>query len=296
MENKILFAKYEELNDKYELLIQDFIELRDDFDKFKDKNLKFIEREIQKEMMKPYQIELLKLQKHLKNNNKKMIILFEGRDASGKGGTIRKVTRYMNEKNYRVIALGKPTDVQKSQWFFQKYIEHFPRDGEMILFDRSWYNRAIVEPVFGFCTDREYKSFINDVVSFEKNLINEGIILIKIYFSVSKDIQAKRFNNRINNPLKEWKLSEIDMQAQELWSEFTKMKYKMLKKTHTYETPWYVIKSDNKFNARIETMKLILNSVRYRGRDKNLNFTQNNEVFSTGIDEYNSMAKEMTNK
>jgi polyphosphate kinase 2 len=292
-EMKLILSHYEDLSDKYEILSKSFARLEDEFEHYKEKNLPLIQASIQKELLKPYQVELLKLQKHLEKTNKKMIILFEGRDAAGKGGTIRKVTRYMNEKHYRVVALGKPTDVQKSQWFFQKYAEHFPRAGEIVLFDRSWYNRAMVEPVFGFCSPKEYNTFISDVVSFEKSLVKEGIILIKIYFSVSKKTQAQRFDSRVDDPLKQWKFSEVDMQAQELWDEFTQMKFKMLKRTHTNDTPWSIIKSDDKFLARVESMKLILNSVRYRGRDKKLDFNHDSSIFRTGIQEYRDMEEEM---
>ena len=153
--------------------------------------------------LKPYQAELIKLQKYLEDTDKKMIILFEGRDAAGKGGTIRRVTRYMDEKHYRVVALGKPTEEQKTQWFYQKYIQHFPRAGEIVLFDRSWYNRAMVEQVFGFCTKKEYEDFMNGVKGFENDLVRQGIILVKLYYSVTKDEQALRFERRKSDPLRQ---------------------------------------------------------------------------------------------
>ena len=188
----------------------------------------------EEQSLKPYQAELIKLQKYLENTNQKMIILFEGRDAAGKGGTIRRVTRYMDEKHYRVVALGKPTEEQKSQWFYQKYIQHFPRGGEIVLFDRSWYNRAMVESVFNFCTPSEYEDFMNGVKGFENDLVRQGIILVKLYYSVTKDEQARRFDRRKNDPLRQWKLSEIDMQAQERWDDFTTTKYNMIKQTHSH--------------------------------------------------------------
>ncbi|PIE73803.1 MAG: hypothetical protein CSA19_01790, partial [Deltaproteobacteria bacterium] len=200
----------------------------------------------QEKRLKPYQAELIALQKHLEKTNQKMIILFEGRDAAGKGGTIRRVTRYMNEKHYRVVALGKPTEEQKSQWFYQKYIQHFPTGGEIVLFDRSWYNRAMVEQVFGFCTEKEYDDFMNGVVEFEKDLTRQGIILIKLYFSVTKAEQANRFERRKTDPLRQWKLSEIDLQAQDRWDDFTNTKYTMIKNTHSHNAPWSVIRSNNK--------------------------------------------------
>jgi polyphosphate kinase 2 len=231
------------------------------------------------EAMKPYQVELIKLQQHLEKTNQKMMVLFEGRDASGKGGAIRRITRYMNSRHYRVVALGKPTEVQKTQWYFQRYVEHFPRAGEIVLFDRSWYNRAMVEPVFGFCTPKQYEIFMEDVVNFERDLVRQDLILIKLYFSVSKKEQAKRFQSRMNDPLKQWKLSEVDLQAQDLWDEFSEKKYQMLKRTHTKEAPWYIVRSDNKFKARMEAIKIILNSVNYENRNLSLSFDYDNKYY-----------------
>ena len=239
--------------------------------------------------LKPYQAELIKLQKHLEDTNQKMIILFEGRDAAGKGGTIRRVTRYMNEKHYRIVALGKPTEEQKTQWFYQKYISHFPRGGEIVLFDRSWYNRAMVESVFGFCTKKEYDDFMKGVKGFEKDLTRQGIILIKLYYSVTKDEQARRFERRKTDPLRQWKLSEIDVQAQDRWDDFTETKYNMLKQTHSYNAPWTVIRSNEKQQARIESLKVILNSVNYAERDEGLDYTLNPKVVISGAREIEIM-------
>jgi len=175
----------------------DLLENYDNLQRFEQKIVKRETKEKRKlreiQELKPYQAELIKLQKHIEGNNKKMIILFEGRDASGKGGTIRRVTRYMNEKRYRVVALAKPTDEEKSQWYYQRYVQHFPRQGEIVLFDRSWYNRAMVEPVFGFCTEEEYETFLKGVTGFEKDVVAQGTIILKLYFSVSKEEQKKRF-------------------------------------------------------------------------------------------------------
>jgi polyphosphate kinase 2 len=239
--------------------------------------------------LKPYQAELIKLQKYLEDTNQKMIILFEGRDAAGKGGTIRRVTRYMDEKHYRVVALGKPTEEQKTQWFYQKYIQHFPKGGEIVLFDRSWYNRAMVESVFNFCTEKEYSDFMKGVKGFEKDLTRQGTILIKLYFSVTKDEQARRFKRRKNDPLRQWKLSEIDLQAQERWDDFTNTKYNMLKQTHSHNAPWTVIRSKDKQKARLEAMKVILNSIDYEGRDENLNYALNSEIVISGAREIEIM-------
>jgi len=225
-----------------------------------------------------------------------MIVLFEGRDAAGKGGTIRRVTRYMNEKHYRVVALGKPSDVQREQWFFQRYIEQFPTGGEMVLFDRSWYNRAMVEPVFGFCSKQEYHTFMRGVKNFEEDLVHNNTILIKLYFSVTKDEQARRFERRKTDPLRQWKLSEVDLQAQERWDEFTNMKYEMLRQTHTGLTPWTVIRSDNKYFARLSAIKVILNSVNYNNRNKNLDFTVDPEIVISGARELELMETQRIEK
>ncbi len=228
--------------------------------------------------LKKYQIELIKLQNWLEKENKRMIILFEGRDASGKGGAIRRITRYMNNKHYRVVALGKPTETQKNQWFLQRYIEHFPTGGEIVLFDRSWYNRAMVEPIFGFCTPEEHEIFMEDVVNFEQDLVRQGMILIKLYFSVSKEEQKRRFDRRIEDPLRQWKFSEVDMQAQDLWDEFSEKKYEMLRRTTSRSAPWHIVRSDDKHKARLEAMKIILNSVDYDGRNYSLDFDANEEI------------------
>ncbi len=239
--------------------------------------------------LKPYQAELIKLQKHLELTGKKIIILFEGRDAAGKGGTIRRVTRYMNEKHYRVVALGKPTEEQRTQWYYQKYIQHFPHGGEMVLFDRSWYNRAMVESVFEFCTKKEYEDFMKGVKGFEKDLVRQGTILIKLYFSVTKDEQARRFDRRKTDPLRQWKLSEIDVQAQERWDDFTFTKYKMLKQTHSHTSPWTVIRSNDKHKARLEALKVILNRVDYENRDMSLDYTLDQNIVISGARELEIM-------
>jgi len=243
-------------------------------------------RQLEKdEELKPLQAELLVLQRFLEEHNKRMIVLFEGRDAAGKGGTIRRVTRYMNEKHYRVVALGKPTEEQRSQWFFQKYIAEFPAGGEMVLFDRSWYNRAMVESVFNFCTEQEYKNFMRGVVGFEKDLVRQGTILVKLYFSVTKREQKRRFDRRRNDPLRQWKLSEIDVQAQEHWSEFTDRKYAMLKKTSPVEAPWTVIRSKNKHLARLNAMRVILNAVDYGERNPEVNYVPDPSIVVSGAQE-----------
>lgn len=241
----------------------------------------------------PYQAELIKMQQHLEKTGKKMIILFDGRDASGKGGTIRRVCRYMNEKHYRVVALGKPSKIQQTELHMKRYIEQFPSTGEVVFFDRSWYNRAMVEPVMGFCTSKQYKRFMNKVVNYERNFTDDGkTILLKLYFSVSKEEQARRFERRKNDPLRQWKLSEVDLQAQDLWDEFSEAKFKLLQKTHTPESQWYIVKSDNKQLARLHTMKLILNTVKYNGRSRSLDFKPEKKIIIPGDVELLNMKKE----
>ncbi|MCW9012614.1 MAG: polyphosphate kinase 2 [Gammaproteobacteria bacterium] len=243
----------------------------------------------QEEELKPFQAELIKMQQHLEQTKKRMIILFEGRDAAGKGGTIRRVTRYMNEKHYRVVALGKPTESEKTEWFFQKYVRQFPSGGEVVLFDRSWYNRAMVEPVFGFCTEEEYKNFNRGVSGFEKDLIRQGTILVKLYFSVTREEQARRFERRKTDPLRQWKLSEVDVQAQERWDDFTNVKYQMLKKTHTTHAPWKIIRSNDKHLARLNAMKVILNSVPYERGNPDLDFVPDPKIVISGSRELEMM-------
>jgi len=272
-------------------------ELIDTFKKSKSekssKNKASKKRDDEKKL-KPYQAELIKLQQYLEKNDKKMIILFEGRDAAGKGGTIRRVTRYMDEKHYRVVALGKPTQEQKSQWFYQKYIQHFPHGGEIVLFDRSWYNRAMVESVFDFCTKKEYNDFMKSVTGFENDLTRQGTILVKLYYSVTKDEQARRFERRKNDPLRQWKLSEIDMQAQERWDDFTNTKYNMMKQTHSHNAPWTIIRSNDKQKARMESLKVILNSVNYDERDEQLDFGLDSNIVISGAREIEIMDAQRT--
>lgn len=252
-----------------------------------------VSRRRAEQMLKPFQAELIRMQKYLEQTQRRMIILFEGRDAAGKGGTIRRVIRYMNEKHYRVVALGRPTDHQRTQWFFQRYVEQFPHGGEQVLFDRSWYNRAMVEPVFGFCSPEEYDNFMHGVVGFEKDLVRQGTILVKLYFSVTKDEQARRFERRKTDPLRQWKLSEIDVQAQDRWDDFTHQKYEMLRRTHTPWAPWTVIRSNNKQKARLNAIKVILNSVPYERGDRRLDYVPDPEIVVSGARELEIMEAQM---
>lgn len=246
------------------------------------------------ESLKPYQAELITMQAHLEQHGHKAMLLFDGRDASGKGGTIRRVTRYMNEKHYRVVALGKPTEHQRTELHMKRYIEQFPHAGEVVLFDRSWYNRAMVEPVMGFCTPRQYEQFMSMVSSYEESFVEDGTTsLLKLYFSVSKDEQARRFERRRADPLRSWKLSEVDLQAQDLWTEFTEKKLALLERTHNDLNPWWVIRSDDKHLARVETMKLILREIPFEGRNPDLDLTPNPDICVRGDLERERMRSEL---
>jgi polyphosphate kinase len=286
--------------DGRQIMTNEILEVYEKFNNYTDIPLKYVNKALREKMeedeLKVYQAELIKMQDYLEKTHGKMIILFEGRDASGKGGTIRRITRYMNEKHYRVVALGKPTEEQKTQWYFQRYVQHFPHGGEVVLFDRSWYNRAMVEPVFNFCTPKEYDDFISGVKGFEKELVRQGIILIKLYFSVTKDEQEFRFDRRKIDPMRQWKLSEVDLQAQDKWDEFTIMKYKMLEASHSRHAPWTIIRSNNKHLARKEAMKAILNHVDYDNRNLEIDFTLDNEIVVSGAHELELMDKHLKQK
>lgn len=274
---------------RLEDLIEDYKKLSEQNEVLKRSNKKAVRRHRCELELRPYQAELIRMQQYLEEHHRRMIILFEGRDASGKGGTIRRVTRYMNEKHYRVVALGKPTEEQRTQWFFQKYVQQMPRGGEVVLFDRSWYNRAMVEPVFGFCSPEEYNNFMIGVTGFEKDMVRQGTILVKIYFSVTKEEQARRFERRKSDHLRQWKLSEIDVQAQDRWDEFTTQKYEMLKRTNTTHAPWTIIRSNDKHLARVNVMKVILNTVPYARLDPDLDYVPDPNVVISGSRELELM-------
>lgn len=219
------------------------------------------------EELENLQIELIKLQRDVQKNGRRIVIIIEGRDASGKGGAIRRFTHHLNPRSMRVVALPKPTDVEKQQWYFQRYTQQLPNPGEIVFFDRSWYNRAVVEPVMGFCTKEEYELFMKQVPDYEKMLLDSGIEMVKFWFSVSKEEQNKRFENRRNNPLKQWKLSPVDEKAQSLWNEYTKFKNKMFKKTGTPYSPWINIPADDKLKARLSVIRHVLKIFDYEGKE-----------------------------
>lgn len=237
------------------------------------------------------QIELLKLQNHVKDKGLKVLIIFEGRDAAGKGGTIKRITEHLNPRGARVVALEKPSDIEKSQWYFQRYTKHLPSAGEIVLFDRSWYNRAGVEPVMGFCTQEETDEFLNEVPEFEKMLVNSGIILIKFYFSVSKVEQRRRFEKRKVDPLKQYKLTPVDEKSQKLWNEYSKAKYEMMKASNTAFSPWTVVRSDNKKKARINSIKYILKQIEYPNKVDKDKLKLDKRIVLTASDEIERIAR-----
>ena len=224
------------------------------------KTIRYIDYEKQ---LKSLQTELIRQQACIIDNNMRVIVIFEGRDSAGKGGAIRRITERINPRHFRIVALPKPTEVEQTQWYFQRYIQQFPKAGEIVFFDRSWYNRAVVEPVNGFCTDEEYTIFMKQVNDFERMITESGILLVKIYMSISKKEQAKRFEDIRNNPLKQWKMSKVDEKAQELWDSYTYYKNKMFENTKNNGIPFKVIKANRKTDARTEAVEHILESIPY---------------------------------
>ncbi|MEA1921014.1 MAG: polyphosphate kinase 2 [Campylobacterota bacterium] len=246
------------------------------------------------EELQKLQIELLKMQNFVKDQGLKVLMIFEGRDAAGKGGTIKRITEHLNPRGARVVALDKPSDIEKSQWYFQRYSHHLPSAGEIVLFDRSWYNRGGVEPVMDFCTQEEHKEFLHEVPEFERMLVNSDIMLFKFYFSVSKEEQANRFNKRKTDPLKQYKLSPVDQKSQELWDKYTIAKYSMLLASHTVHAPWTIIRSDNKKKARINCIKHILDNIDYSNKIKAKHVKTDDDILFSAEHEIKIMETEMT--
>jgi len=235
------------------------------------------------------QIELLKWQKHVLANEQRVMLIFEGRDAAGKGGTIKRILEHLNPRGARVVALLKPSDRERTQWYFQRYIQQLPSGGEIVLFDRSWYNRAMVEPTMGFCTDEENKRFLKDTPMLESMLVKNGIVLFKFFFSVSKDEQLRRFDSRETDPLKQYKISPVDREAQERWDDYTIRKFVMLNETNRTVTPWTIIRSDNKKKARLNCIKHILSKVEYGDKISAEDLTPDHAIVVSGIDEIRFM-------
>jgi polyphosphate kinase 2 len=235
----------------------------------KEVNLDKVNDKIQYEKdLEVLQIELLKLQNWIQKKKKRVVILFEGRDASGKGGAIKRFQKFLNPRSARIVALGKPTDIEKGQWYFRRHVKELPRPGEIVFFDRSWYNRAVVEPVMGFCTDDEYQQFIRQVTEFEHMLYEDGIDIIKFWFSISSEEQLKRFNSRQKDPLKKWKISPVDLESRTKWEEYSFYAREMFLKTHTEFCPWVIVKTNIKRVARLESIRYVLSLFDYEGKPK----------------------------
>lgn len=254
--------------DEEELL---FVESGKEFIKLLEKKQLDVSRiietiEYEKEL-KYLQIELNKLQSDVVKNKRRVVVIFEGRDAAGKGGTIRRFTQHLNPRDIEVVALTKPNETERGQWYFQRYIQRLPAPGTIVFFDRSWYNRAVVEPVMGFCTQAEYENFMLQVPEFENMLHEDGIEVIKFWFSISKEEQQKRFKSRRKNPLKQWKMSPVDERAQELWDQYTLYKQQMFARTHTPYSPWVIIQADSKRRARLESIRYMLSRLKYEGKE-----------------------------
>jgi len=237
----------------------------------RDKNIPFDKVEshlFYEEELRNLQIELVKLQQWIVKNKMRVAIIFEGRDAAGKGGNIRRFTEHLNPRAMNVVALTKPTEIERGQWYFRRYIKEMPNTGEIVFFDRSWYNRAVVEPVMGFCTETQYQNFMVQVSEFEHMMYEDGLVLIKFWFSISKDEQLARFNARIATPLKRWKYSPVDRKSQELWDKYTHYKEQMYSRTHTSYSPWITVKANDKKLARLESIRYVLSQFNYEGKDK----------------------------
>ena len=239
------------------------------------------------------QIELLKMQKHIKKEGLRLMMLFEGRDAAGKGGTIKRITEHLNPRGTRTVALLSPDDTERTQWYFQRYLQHLPAAGDIVLFDRSWYNRAMVEPVMGFCTDEQNKRFLKDVPLLEEMLVKDGIVLLKYFFSVTKVEQLRRFDSRETDPLKQFKISPVDREAQERWDDYTVRKFQMLNETNRTLAPWFIIRSDNKKLARLNCMKHVLSQIDYEGKIPDKELQTDPEVLVSGIDEIRFMEENL---
>jgi polyphosphate kinase 2 len=243
--------------------------------------------------LKKLQIELMKLQSTMQHNGQRVLALFEGRDAAGKGGTIKRILAHLNPRYTRVVALTKPNETELTQWYFQRYTAHLPSAGEIVIYDRSWYNRAMVEPIMGFCTDEQNKRFLKDVPLFEEMLVKDGIKLFKFYFSVSKQIQKERFEARKVDPLKQYKISPVDNLAQKFWDQYSIRKFQMLSETNRTLAPWTILRSDNKKKARLNCMKFILSAMDYEDKLPVEELTPDPELVVSGIDELRHMEENL---
>ena len=222
------------------------------------------------EQLLALQVELVKLQTHLKESGERIVSIFEGRDAAGKGGAIKRYRENLNPRHTRVVALPAPSDREQQQWYFQRYVTHLPMAGETVLYDRSWYNRAVVEPVMGFCTQKQTQNFFKEVPNFEQMLVDDGIHLFKFWLNISQPMQVKRFHDRRHNPLKTWKLSPVDLKALGKWDEYTKARNEMLTRSHADYAPWNVVRANDKRRARLNIITKVLSQMDYHGKDKGL--------------------------
>lgn len=239
--------------------------------------------------LKQLQVELMKMQISMKSKGQRALLIFEGRDAAGKGGTIKRITEHLNPRNTRVVALSKPNETELTQWYFQRYVTHLPSAAELVIFDRSWYNRAMVEPVMGYCTDEQNKRFLKDVPLFEEMLVKDGIKLFKFYFSVSKNVQKERFEARKTDLLKQYKLSPVDNLAQQYWDQYSIRKFQMLTESNRTVAPWTIIRSDDKKKARINCIKFLLSSMEYENKLQAKELAPDPEIVISGIDEIKHM-------
>ena len=241
------------------------------------------------------QVELMKLQSTMQAEGKRVLLIFEGRDAAGKGGTIKRFIAHLNPRYTKVTALTKPNETESTQWYFQRYISHLPAAGEIVFFDRSWYNRAMVEPVMGFCTDEQNKRFLKDVPQLEELIVKDGIRLFKFYFSVSKEVQKERFESRREDPLKQYKLSPVDNLAQKYWDQYSLRKFQMLQETNRTIAPWTIVRSDNKKMARINCIRYVLSQLDYEGKLPDDELVPDPDVIVSGIDELKHMEEHLMN-
>ncbi|MBO3758444.1 polyphosphate kinase 2 [Ciceribacter sp. L1K22] len=243
---------------------------------------KKLEKDEYEEELERLQIELVKVQFWLQATGKRVMALFEGRDAAGKGGTIHSILSYMNPRVARVVALGKPTETERTQWYFQRHVSHFPAGGELVLFDRSWYNRAGVEPVMGFCTKEQYEQFLIQVPDFEKLIVEEGIHFFKFWLNIGREMQLKRFHDRRHDPLRCWKLSPMDIAALNKWDDYTEKRDRMIKETHTKHAPWTVVRLNDKRRGRLNTIRHILKSLDYDGKDEKMIGDLDDRIIGSG--------------
>lgn len=246
---------------------------------------KRLERKVYERDLVALQIELLKLQNHVRQSGERIVIVFEGRDSAGKGGTIKRFMEHLNPRHARAVALTKPSEVEKGQWYFQRYVAHMPTSGEIVLFDRSWYNRAGVERVMGFCDEGQLADFLREAPLFEGQLVRDGIRLFKLFLTIGQEMQLKRLHARRHDPLKHWKLSPIDLKGLEKWDDYTKAKEEMFRFTHTETTPWMVVRANDKRRARLAAIRHVLSGLNYVGKDESVVGTPDPKIVGRG-DEY----------